>query len=146
MYTVKSFCLYCGKLVRGRSDKKFCDDYCRNSHNNHKRMVDGEDVRSIFGILKTNQRILLNLIGKEEEFAKVPLIELCEMGYNFKYHTHTNLSSSKLFFQFCFDVGIHKHTNGLVIVVRDFGDSYLNDFCNKHFKEQCSSEDKSQSR
>ena len=27
-------CLECGVLVKGRIDKKFCSDYCRNSFNN----------------------------------------------------------------------------------------------------------------
>ena len=27
-------CLSCGKLLKGRVDKKFCDDYCRNNYNN----------------------------------------------------------------------------------------------------------------
>jgi hypothetical protein len=27
-------CLFCEKPVKGRSDKKFCDDYCRAAYNN----------------------------------------------------------------------------------------------------------------
>ena len=27
-------CLSCSKPVKGRTDKKFCDDYCRNSYHN----------------------------------------------------------------------------------------------------------------
>ena len=27
-------CLECGEPLKGRVDKKFCSDYCRNSHNN----------------------------------------------------------------------------------------------------------------
>jgi len=27
-------CLACGKILKGRVDKKFCDDYCRNNYNN----------------------------------------------------------------------------------------------------------------
>ena len=25
-------CHYCGAELKGRSDKKFCDDYCRNNY------------------------------------------------------------------------------------------------------------------
>jgi len=27
-------CLECGEPIKGRSDKKFCGDYCRNVYNN----------------------------------------------------------------------------------------------------------------
>ena len=27
-------CLTCGTELRGRTDKKFCDDYCRSAYNN----------------------------------------------------------------------------------------------------------------
>ena len=27
-------CLQCDKVIRGRIDKKFCDDWCRNNFNN----------------------------------------------------------------------------------------------------------------
>ena len=30
----QKLCLECGEQIQGRSDKKFCSDYCRNSHNN----------------------------------------------------------------------------------------------------------------
>jgi hypothetical protein len=29
-------CLACGKQLKGRIDKKFCDDYCRNGNYLHK--------------------------------------------------------------------------------------------------------------
>jgi len=28
------YCLECGEPLIGRSDKKFCDDQCRNAYNN----------------------------------------------------------------------------------------------------------------
>jgi len=27
-------CLHCDHVLKGRTDKKFCDDYCRNTYNN----------------------------------------------------------------------------------------------------------------
>lgn len=32
--TETATCLNCDKTLKGRTDKKFCDDYCRNSYNN----------------------------------------------------------------------------------------------------------------
>ncbi len=28
-------CQQCGKPVKGRIDKRFCDDFCRNAYNNN---------------------------------------------------------------------------------------------------------------
>ncbi|UJP65141.1 DUF2116 family Zn-ribbon domain-containing protein [Mongoliitalea daihaiensis] len=139
MYTIKNFCLYCGKLVRGRSDKKFCDDYCRNSHNNHRRSVDSGEVRTILSILKTNQKILATVLRDGEEFAKVSFVRLCELGYNFKYHTHTNVCKHSLSYQFCFERGIYRINKDWVIVLRDLGDSYLSEFSSKLIREYPSS-------
>ena len=33
-------CLACGKPLKGRIDKKFCDDYCRNNYNNQQKAKD----------------------------------------------------------------------------------------------------------
>ncbi|MFC0656433.1 DUF2116 family Zn-ribbon domain-containing protein [Mongoliitalea lutea] len=139
MYTIKSFCLYCGKLVRGRSDKKFCDDYCRNSHNNQKRSVDSWEVRNVLSILKTNQKILATVLRDGQEYAKVSFLKLCEMGYNFKYHTHTDLGSHNLTYEFCFEKGIYRIDQDWVIVVRDLGESYLKEFSKKLVREYPSS-------
>lgn len=32
--TIKK-CLWCEKVINGRSDKKYCDDSCRNNYNNN---------------------------------------------------------------------------------------------------------------
>jgi hypothetical protein len=33
-------CLACNKTLRGRADKKFCDDYCRSNYNNLQKIKD----------------------------------------------------------------------------------------------------------
>ena len=30
-------CTLCSKTLKGRSDKKFCDDYCRSAYNNERK-------------------------------------------------------------------------------------------------------------
>ena len=54
-------CLECTEPFRGRSDKKFCSDYCRNTYNNK---VDPEDknlIRNINNRLRRNYNILKEL-------------------------------------------------------------------------------------
>lgn len=33
-------CLFCGSELKGRSDKKFCNDFCRNNYNNSRTQSD----------------------------------------------------------------------------------------------------------
>jgi hypothetical protein len=40
-------CLACDKPLKGRTDKKFCDDYCRNNYNNQLKAAKNNVVRNI---------------------------------------------------------------------------------------------------
>lgn len=56
-------CLFCGKVLSGRSDKKYCDDSCRNNHHYQiKREKDDDNqyfVKMINASLLQNRRILM---------------------------------------------------------------------------------------
>ena len=54
-------CLQCGDKISGRSDKKFCSDYCRNAFNNDQNRDVNNYVRNINNILRKNRRILAEL-------------------------------------------------------------------------------------
>ena len=79
-------CIDCGKILRGRSDKRFCDDYCRNHHYNQLHRDDNSFLRLVNKILKKNQRILKNL-HTESKF-RVSGQLLLELGFDFRYATH----------------------------------------------------------
>ena len=51
-------CLDCGAVLRGRSDKKFCDDQCRNNYNNQLNSESYNLVRNINNKLKRNRRVM----------------------------------------------------------------------------------------
>ena len=41
-------CLQCDKpLLAGRSDKKFCNDYCRQAYNNKRKEAENREIRNI---------------------------------------------------------------------------------------------------
>ena len=63
-------CLLCNKPVKGRTDKKFCDDYCRNIYNNQLKAPENNLVRNINHALGKNRRILEGLIVDGDEMAK----------------------------------------------------------------------------
>ena len=98
-------CLNCNKPLRGRSDKKFCDDYCRNNYNNQLKSHSINLVRNINNALGKNRRILDNLFISGEEMAKTTRNKLLQKGFQFKYITHTYTNKKGNTYFFCYDIG-----------------------------------------
>src|SRR5690606_30005906 len=81
-------CLFCKKPVKGRSDKKFCDDYCRAAYNNELKSAANNYIRNVNNALGKNRRILESLLPETESTVKANKDKLIEKGFQFKYHTH----------------------------------------------------------
>jgi predicted nucleic acid-binding Zn ribbon protein len=69
-HTVLKTCMACGKAIKGRSDKKFCDDYCRNVYNNDLKSDSNNYVRNINNALHKNRRLLEEILTAGEGMAK----------------------------------------------------------------------------
>jgi predicted nucleic acid-binding Zn ribbon protein len=54
-------CLECGETIRGRIDKKFCTDYCRNTYNNKVNKDSKNLIRNTNNRLRKNHKILLEI-------------------------------------------------------------------------------------
>lgn len=104
METEVKFCLACKKPVRGRADKKFCDDYCRNAFNNQLRMQEPPQVKEIILTLKKNRKVLEELMGAEE-MCKQPKNKFITKGFLFDYHTHLYKNKNGNTYYFCFEYG-----------------------------------------
>ena len=111
-------CISCAKLLRGRSDKKFCNDYCRNNYNNQLKAETNNLVRNINNALGKNRRILENLIADNEEMGKVSKEYLLHEGFQFKYFTniYTNKKGTNYFF--CYEYGYLPLQNDLYLIIR----------------------------
>lgn len=105
METIARQCLECGKPVKGRMDKKFCDDYCRNAFNNRQNADTNNYIRNINNALRKNRRILESIIRPDEELAKCPRQRLAELGFDFRYHTHQYLNKKGQTYHFCYEFG-----------------------------------------
>jgi hypothetical protein len=110
-------CLACQKILRGRIDKKFCDDYCRNNYNNQQRAIDSQYDKSIIAILKKNKQILSSLL-KEEEMVKTTRERLLTKGFQFKYHTHHYENKKGNVYVFCFEYGYLPLDNDWFLIVK----------------------------
>ncbi len=118
MITQKKICQYCDKSILGRADKKFCDDYCRNSFNNNLKSTSGNYIRNIQNSLKRNRNILENILNDGVETVKIPKEKLYGQGFQFKYHTHTYINKKGSIYYYCFDYGFLELENQWLLVVR----------------------------
>jgi hypothetical protein len=111
-------CLSCGKPVKGRSDKKFCDDYCRNNYNNQLKSTDSKLVRNINNALRKNRNILESLLPHTEETAKANRDKLIDHGFSFKYFTHQYQTKKGSIYFYCYDYGYLPLENNWYLIVR----------------------------
>jgi len=109
---VERKCLDCGDIIRGRSDKKFCSDQCRNSYNNRLNRDTNNFVRNVHGLLRKNRRILADLYT--EGRRRTHKDALFALGYNFSFFTHVIETSGSEKYLFCFEYGF-----------RDAGDDFI---------------------
>ena len=97
-------CLECGESFKGRIDKKFCSDICRNSHNNKLNSDTTNYMRNVNNILRKNRRILENLIP--EETAKATKSKLNALGFDFNYFTNTYTTKKGATYFFAMNMAI----------------------------------------
>ena len=91
-------CLECGEKLKGRIDKKFCNDACRNAFNNARNKDYNNLVRNTNNWLRKNYRIL-NALNPNQK-TKVSKLKLLEKGFDFNHFTsiYTTKAGTKYFF------------------------------------------------
>ena len=114
---MSKLCLNCQAPIIGRSDKKYCDDACRSTYNNHKYEQQNTYMRNINRILRRNRKILETLNPKGK--IKLKLSKLQEAGFNFDYITHTYTTSKGAAYRFCYDYGYLLIPPTFVLLVRN---------------------------
>jgi hypothetical protein len=113
-------CLACDRPIKGRTDKKFCDDSCRNNYNNRINSYTSPLVRNINNILRRNRRILEELLAPLEK--KVLVIErqkLIEKGFQFDYITEHYHPDKKEHYYYCYEYGYRSIDQEKVLAVKD---------------------------
>lgn len=111
-------CLSCGKILKGRSDKKFCDDYCRNNYNNQLKGDNSKLIRNTNNTLRKNYTILQNLLPAGEETVKTNREKLVNLGFRFKYMTHQYQNKKGNIYFFCYDYGYLPLDNDWFLIVK----------------------------
>jgi hypothetical protein len=108
-------CLECSETFKGRVDKKFCSDLCRNSYNNKINSATTAYVRDVNSILRKNRKILEEFIP--EQTAKASKAKLLQKGFNFGYYTSIYTNQKGTYF-FCYEYGYLPLEQGYYLLVK----------------------------
>lgn len=109
-------CPECGEKIRGRTDKKFCSDYCRNAYHNKVNKDCSNLVRNINNSLRRNHRILeeLNPSGKTSVSRK----KLLAKGFDFEHFTSLYETKKGNRYHFVYDQGYLQLENDFYALVK----------------------------
>ncbi|MGE4514394.1 MAG: hypothetical protein AB7E26_11355 [Chryseobacterium sp.] len=110
-------CLECGEKIIGRSDKKFCNDACRNAYNNKQNKDSNNLMRNVNNKLRKNYRILaeINVDGK----TKIARSKLDGLGFDFDYFTNLKVYKNGSEYKFIYDYGYKLLDDDFVLIVRN---------------------------
>ena len=108
-------CVECKEPLRGRCDKKFCDDNCRTSYNNKLKSDETNFVRNVNNVLRRNRRILryFHSLGN----ARILRQQLTESGFLFCYITRSH-SVGKEKYAFVYEYGYMLISDDEVLLVK----------------------------
>ena len=81
----KKTCLFCGATLHGRSDKRYCDDLCRNNYHHKNKKDTLVIVKNINSALLLNRKILRSLLKSNR--TSVDKCELLYRGFDFELIT-----------------------------------------------------------
>ena len=107
--------LDCGASLIGRSDKKFCNDQCRNNYNNRLNSDNSTTVRNINNILRKNRRILSEL--NPDDKTTVHKEKLSNLGFNFNYFTSLYVTQKGTTYRFVYEYGYLPLDNDFYMLV-----------------------------
>ncbi|MDF2552438.1 MAG: hypothetical protein K0R77_1713 [Chryseobacterium sp.] len=110
-------CLECGEKIIGRSDKKFCNDACRNAYNNKQNKDSSNLMRNVNNKLRRNYRILseINIEGK----TKIVKSKLDGLGFDFNYFTQIKIYKNGSEYKFVYDQGYKILDEDYILIVKN---------------------------
>lgn len=111
-------CIYCGKRIQGRSEKKFCNVDCKNNYNSRLKAEikakGASNQKETINTIKNNYQILLGYKAEENVLTvnQVTEKELLERGFNPDFFTSCIQQSGNRLWKCCFDICYLQQPNG----------------------------------
>lgn len=117
MYQTR-LCKSCGDRIRGRSDKLYCDDRCRNQYHNKEKKRPALTVlaRSIQHQLLKNRMILHRHLGRAN-CRLVDRDQLLREGFSFDLFTHRSRKKRGVVV-FCYEFGYRNGGQNRLTIIR----------------------------
>jgi predicted nucleic acid-binding Zn ribbon protein len=110
-------CIQCGIEIKGRKDKKYCSDLCRNTYNNQLNADRKNVVRNTNNALRKNRRILEEICPSDK--SKTTRGKLTSKGFNFNFITSIRTTKKGSTYYFVYDYGYLELDNDFYLVVKD---------------------------
>lgn len=101
-----NYCRACAKPLKGRTDKKFCNDVCRNNHHNRTNAREINLRRNINNTLNRNRRILHDILQQTNNQI-VTQEHLATRGFSFLFYTHIQTLKNGHNVVWCYDHGYY---------------------------------------
>lgn len=109
-------CEECGEKIVGRTDKKFCSDYCRNAYHNRMNKDASNLIRNTNNSLRKNYRILQELNPGDK--TSVSKSKLLSKGFSFEFFTSIYTTKTGKQYFFVYDMGYLPLENDFYALVR----------------------------
>ncbi len=108
-------CSTCRTPLRGRRDKRFCDDNCRMKHHRNRAGV----LRQIDQILHNNRALIKRFRQSHAQLASDPVasfVWLRRAGYDFNFHTHVAGQADGSLAVMCYEEGFVVEGDGVRLI------------------------------
>lgn len=99
-------CPVCSGNIVGRSDKKFCNSYCRSAFHYKNKKPANNFVAEVDKQLRLNRQIIKHYNQKGKTFIRKEI--LISQGFDPKFCTHRFYVPKEGTYYFCYDQGILK--------------------------------------
>ena len=114
---MKKKCLDCGTEIKGRADKKFCSDYCRNAYHNNANKDSNNLIRNTNNRLRKNYRILDGYTLKDGKTTTTKA-KLQNKGFDFDFITSLYTTKKGAVYFFVYDLGYLPLDNDVYMIVK----------------------------
>lgn len=112
----KRTCLYCNRELTGRSDKRFCDDGCRNNYNYQRNKRNNDVINKTNKSLLYNRNILKSIVKHGKRIVKKQL--LVEKQFDFDVITGIRKTSKLYEYNLLYDYAYRCINEDDVLIVK----------------------------
>lgn len=89
-------CLECGKTIKGRLGKKYCDHACKSAFHNRNRGEAEADIVKTNSFLRHNRAILKRLSPEGKATVRKEVLD--QLGYDYRYFSGLFKSNTNLYY------------------------------------------------